>query len=128
MGLDNGIRLMMTEADAKKNGCPFIGSDNESFTEICYWRKCYGLRDLIIKNLQLSNDRVTYTLFYKDVNTIIDILIALIQSEDDWKYADSIWEYDEYLTNMCNCILRLKWLKEYWKTHSGIQVIFYDSH
>ena len=97
MGLDNGIRLMMTEADAKKNGCPFIGSDSESFTEICYWRKCYGLRDLIIKNLQLSNDRVTYTLFYKDVNTIIDILISLTQSEDDWKYADSIWEYDEYL-------------------------------
>lgn len=128
MGLDNGIRLMMTEADAKKNGCPFIGSDSESFTEICYWRKCYGLRDLIIKNLQLSNDRVTYTLFYKDVNTIIDILISLTQSEDDWKYADSIWEYDEYLTNMCNCILRLKWLKEYWKTHPGIQVIFYDSY
>lgn len=128
MGLDNGIRLMMTEAEAKKNGCPFIGSDIESFTEICYWRKCYGLRDLIIKNLQLSNDRVTYTLFYKDVNTIIDILISLVQSEDDWKYVDSIWEYDEYLTNMCNCILRLKWLKEYWKTHPGIQVIFYDSY
>jgi len=36
MGLDNGIRLMMTEAEAKKNGCPFIGSDIESFTEICY--------------------------------------------------------------------------------------------
>lgn len=128
MGLDNGIRVLMSEADAKKNGCPLIGSNNEYFAEICYWRKCYGLRDLIIKNLQLSSDRVTYTLFYKDINTIIDILISLIQSEDDWKYADSIWEYDEYLTNMCNCILRLKWLKEYWKTHPDIQVIFYDSH
>ena len=128
MGLDNGIRLMMTEAEAKKNGCPFIGSDIESFTEICYWRKCYGLRDLIIKNLQLSNDRVTYTLFYKDVNTIIDILISLVQSEDDWKYADSIWEYEEYFDNMYEILTRLEWLKQNWNNLQIKEVYFYDSY
>lgn len=129
MGLDNGIVLKMNTNDAKKAGCPFLDysyDDNE--VDICYWRKCYGLRDLILEDLDLD-DSSTYYLTRDNINTLIDLLILLVESEESWvENAESIWEYDEYLPNMCQCILRLRWLKEYWKTHPDIKVYFYDSY
>lgn len=130
MGLDNGIILKMNSGDARKAGCPFLDydfGDNES--DICYWRKCYGLRDLIFAELKLDDSNSYYSLTRDNINTLIDLLIFLVESEESWiNNADSIWEYDEYLPNMCQCILRLRWLKEYWETHPDIKVYFYDSY
>lgn len=130
MGLDNGIILKMNSGDARKAGCPFLDydfGDNES--DICYWRKCYGLRDLIFAELKLDDSNSYYFLTRDNINTLIDLLIFLVESEESWiNNADSIWEYDEYLPNMCQCILRLRWLKEYWETHPDIKVYFYDSY
>ena len=130
MGLDNGIVLKMNSVDAKKAGCPFLDcnyDDNE--VDICYWRKCYGLRDLIFEELKLDDSNSYYSLTRDNIDTLVDLLIFLVESEESWiNNAESIWEYDEYLPNMCRCILKLTWLKEYWETHPDIKVYFYDSY
>lgn len=130
MGLDNGVILKMNTIDARKAGCPFLECTfGDRDVDICYWRKCYGLRDLIFGELKLDDSNSYYSLTQDNINTLIDLLIFLVESEESWvNNAESIWEYDEYLPNMCQCILRLRWLKEYWKTHPDIKVYFYDSY
>ena len=77
MGLDNGIRI------CKKN----LNSSiilNESFIpsdyEVCYWRKCWGIRNDIIDYLrntyELQEELYEYELTLADLQAIYDILLS----------------------------------------------------
>lgn len=137
MGLDNGIVLLIKK-DKKLDflGTPTsIGSDNKypSKYEVCYWRKCWGIRDAIIsvldpKGLNSNNDE--YNIDLEDIPAIIRALQKFLNSKYYEKNANSIWEYDEYIDTLIIDIFVLMKVEDYLKNNSpsDYKLYFYDSY
>ena len=99
MGLDNGITLIITpEIANSKMFKRFFGKKElyysytfETHTvDICYWRKCWGIRDDIIRHLELPTDGGRHFLTISNIEDIIDILGSY--NRDNW---NAIWDWDE---------------------------------
>lgn len=132
MGLDNGI--IIQEANLIKDDllkCPtfvwdkFDGNDQH----IAYWRKCWGIRNVILGVLRKDrNSCGDHPLEYDDITPILKALKPFL-GKDYWdENADSIWEFEEQLDNMVNIYIRLTWLADYMQTHKDLKVYFYDSY
>lgn len=129
MGLDNGIILRdINPKELVVN--KLINLDNlleDTSIEICYWRKCWGIRNAIVEKLHF-NDNEESKLDVEDIPVIIKILFDFygqIEWEED---ADSIWEWDEFKDTLRQQIFNLMWLYDYMLEHSDAEVIFYDSY
>lgn len=96
--------------------------------EVCYWRKCWGIRNLIIDELVDSNeDFGEYELSITDVNNIRRVL-AYFNSAKRWaRYDHSIWEWKEIRFILLRQRVRLLWLARYMKKNN-VKVYFYDSY
>lgn len=131
MGLDNGIRIKgMSEKDYNK--MPYKESiqfyTESNCIEPVYWRKCWGLREVILDVLHMKNDEYKKEIDPEDISTIIRKLKPFL-SRDYWdEYADSIWEYDEYFDTIYQQLVFLEWFKVYYKKHPKLEVYFYDSY
>ena len=135
MGLDNGI--IIKEAEALKDefkSCPcFTWSDDDQKTygyqEIAYWRKCWGIREAILRVLRKDqNSCGEHLVEYDDVQAIVRALKPFLSKEYWEENADSIWEYESAVDNLIDTILRLSWLDGFMQTHKDLKVYFYDSY
>lgn len=130
MGLDNGIVIKAN----KEIKAPFwihleyFDSMQHNHAEICYWRKCWGIRNLIIdKLIDDKEDSGEYELSITDVNNIRRVL-AYFNSAKKWERdSDSIWEWKEIRFTLLRQRVRLLWLTRYMKKNN-VKVYFYDSY
>ena len=130
MGLDNGITIR------KKN----LNSSiilNESFIpldcEVCYWRKCWGIRNDIIDYLhntyEIQEELYEYELTLADLQAIYDILLSWYNKKKWNESGRSIWDWKtmkEQLRYDCNRLAYLIAKKEVYG--DDLSVYFYDSY
>ena len=149
MGLDNGIilktRRPLVDAD-------FYNEENERMIlshdmwrmpvepnedgwyeyEICYWRKCWNIRERILNIL--GGDRGDIGGGYYEDLTTTDILgisdaiyLLLYNGAEHWR--DSIWEFEEVVPNLGADIAKLGWLVRFMEKNAmSCEVEFYDSY
>ena len=131
MGLDNGIRI---KNKTKKQlsfwpfHFPFDWESDDGDTDLCYWRKCWGLREDVLRILGMEEypDEYEFTLTWKDVRKIRRLIEGYLKHPDRWDR--SIWEFED----MKDC-LHEDWRNliflEYWmRSHPKETVYFYDSY
>ena len=130
MGLDNGIVLKSPKSPkAIFHGFNFIDSLGENNIEICYWRKCWGIRREI-----LSIFPFTYTndgIYYLTADNIKDIrkIIRYFCNQKHWEEdANSIWTYAEFRSVLTIQWMQLWRLEKYLRTHADAICYFYDSY
>lgn len=141
MGLDNGIilkakenisvpsELMLTKYDV----CGSFNSDDidkpldiipkDEQVEICYWRKCWGIRNEIMHCFE----KCPYKIPLDELDEICDIINKFTKEEYYNMYARSIWDWDEMVDKLKLQITRLEWCKELLK-EDKIELEFYDSY
>lgn len=129
MGLDNGVCIR--RSDGGKIVLPsFVKCFCENYeneVEIVYWRKCWGIRNEIIKNLGGENDTGSYILGLDDLENIINILRKFLDKKYWDLWADSIWKYEDFIENSAQYLINLTWLYGYAK-HNDVTIEFYDSY
>lgn len=126
MGLDNGIVFQNDVGiDApfwvKIEGC------NYDETEVCYWRKCWGIRNAIV-NLFDNEDQYLYML---DRDAVIQIgkILKQFSNKKYWEsYARSIWSYKDMKRTLRRQRIALHWLARCMKKYPDLYVYFYDSY
>lgn len=127
MGLDNGIKVKgITKEDRLKYGIsiPY----NETDDDICYWRKCWNIRSVILKILHLGEEGGFHKFDPEDIPSIIKGLYNLIVNKDEWNDNDCIWEYKDMVPTILRNILDLDRLIFYLKDHPDAEISFYDSY
>lgn len=96
MGLDNGIELRTYNEILRGRSCHM---------EICYFRKCWGIRDEILDALKDNHPNYglsevgggSYDLDNKDVKDIKKIVKRFLDEDYFNDYADSkVFTYEEY--------------------------------
>ena len=106
----------------------FAPSYHPTEAEICYWRKCWGIRkdilDIVADDAYPGNDG-EFFLNIEDIEKIIAILKTY--NKRNWDTLDTIWEWDEMKDTIKNQIKRLKELKKLMKKDT-IFPRFYDSY
>lgn len=131
MGLDNGIVLKLR----KKEGELYIPSytkidtyseeDNE--LEVCYWRKCQGIRAGVLEILGGEDpEDSTYDLTPKTIAQIRDMLYEVLCNPNDW--WSTIWDFDEVISHIAQEIVNLTWLIDIMQTEPHASAYFYDSY
>lgn len=121
----------MPEEDKKK--IPYYNDDMADYLddgeiEPVYWRKCWGLRGVVLSVLHMGQEEYQKDIDPDDIPALIRGLKPFL-SRDYWdENADSIWEYDEYFERFYKNIIFLEWFKEYYKEHPDLKVYFYDSY
>lgn len=134
MGLDNGIILNIPSKELPKD-FPTKLSDFSDKTlketgelEVAYWRKCWGIRNAILKVLHGDlNGSGEYPIEAEDIPAILRALMQFVKPQHWEEEADSIWEYDEMIDALIDQILNLKWLQRYLTDNPGAMCFFYDS-
>lgn len=141
MGLDNGI-ILRTKHEVKFPSelnmieCVDYGfaDDNKTVAfyeyHLCYWRKCYSLRQDIIHDINMNSESYCKLLTIDDVKNIWHIL-NYYNKKKHWNRAESIWEWRDIKDSIRRHLLRLEWLIYFMKTHedeSDFAVLFYDSY
>ena len=133
IGLDNGIVVRKKDRSSKIELPSFV-KDRWDFSEtdqveIAYWRKCWGIRDRILDVLGGENDTGHYNITQSQLLEIISKLKKFLH-QDYWEdYAESIWEYDEFIENQVEILINLSWLSWFMiQEGNDIEVYFYDSY
>ena len=89
MGLDNGI--VVRNAKNKYKGIKDFWGDIDAGNdiEVAYWRKCWGIRDSIIKELKVNGDG-EFKLNKDNILAIINILVYFFDEKIWNNEANSI--------------------------------------
>lgn len=130
MGLDNEIKIRKTNL----NSSIIL---NESFIpldyEVCYWRKCWGIRDDIIhylhKTHKIKEDLYEYELTLVDLQAIYNILLSWYDKKKWKQFGKSIWSWKtmkEQLRYDCNRLAYLIAKKEVYG--DDLPIYFYDTY
>lgn len=129
MGLDNGFRLKYVDRTTIPNFIhykdDFMG---ENEVELVYWRKCWGLREVVMGVLHMTNTDYEKRVEAEDIPAILRALYPFLSKEYWEENADSIWTFEESISNFTQDILNLKWLKGYLEEHPNVECYFYDSY
>ena len=134
MGLDNGICVKRTTySDFIKKMKRFEDKTCKKYQldyDICYWRKCWNVRNDILDIIQTGeNEEYHYELTVRDIEIIITILKSY--NSKNWDYgswSDSIWTWKEHKKINRRHIRNLKTLVKLMKKHPYLEVYFYDSY
>lgn len=128
MGLDNGIVVRKIKF---KEWPQQIGSvwryDDNCEVEICYWRKCWGIRSEMFRN-GLAQDEGDCELHCEDIPTVIHILHKYLDEDYYNAHHDSIWSFEDMKQTLQKQIKNLTLLYGYAKDHPQVQIEFYDSY
>lgn len=131
MGLDNGIRVKRTEYT---EAIPELKVYEDEFDlkyksdfELCYWRKCWNIRNEILSYIgKRFSDEYQFPISIEDIDPIIQILQSY--NKDNWiDSGGCIWEYDEMRPRLMEQIDALKQLKKLMQKYD-LEVYFYDSY
>lgn len=135
MGLDNSIEI---KRNAYTNLIPELRQFELEYDkayeydfEICYWRKCWNIRNDILWIIgERLSDKYEYTLDKED----IDQIIKLLESYNADNFEDSggcIWDWDDeeypYSEKIQQDIASLKVLRQLMDKYE-LEVYFYDSY
>lgn len=135
MGLDNGIQI---KRNTSTNSIPELKQFELSYDnkhqfdfEICYWRKCYNIRNMIMDVVESARDNDK-----SDILTTTDIekIIHGLQSFNSANWQEdggSIWDWDDeedpYSEKIQRDIENLKNLQTLMEKYD-LEVYFYDSY
>lgn len=138
MGLDNGIVIKL-KPDSTREYSDLVKSIKSFFLyhdfldsnnpQICYWRKCWNVREIFLKCLNngKENDSCYYQIEKDDIEPIIKKLIKILNKEEWESDGNSIWEFEEYLPKMITDLANLKLLIKFMDENQDVVVYFYDS-
>lgn len=135
MGLDNGIQI---KRNTSTNSIPELKQFELAYDnkhqfdfEICYWRKCYNIRNMIMDVVESARDNDN-----SDILTTTDIekIIHGLQSFNSANWQEnggSIWNWDDeeypYSEKIQRDIENLKNLQTLMEKYD-LEVYFYDSY
>ena len=135
MGLDNSIQI---KRNTSTNSIPELKQFELSYDnkhqfdfEICYWRKCYNIRNMIMDVVESARDNDK-----SDILTTTDIekIIHGLQSFNSANWQEnggSIWDWDDeeypYSEKIQRDIENLKNLQTLMEKYD-LEVYFYDSY
>lgn len=135
MGLDNGIQI---KRNTYTNSIPELKQFELAYDnkhqfdfEICYWRKCYNIRNMIMDVVESARDNDN-----SDILTTTDIekIIHGLQSFNSANWQEnggSIWDWDDeeypYSEKIQRDIENLKNLQTLMEKYD-LEVYFYDSY
>lgn len=130
MGLDNSIEVRRTPETNKINELRVFSQDYMYNFEICYFRKCYNVRSMVIERVESFRDGIGTPLTKYDVDNIIDGLKSF--NADNWDdNGGSIWEWDDeewpYSEKIQHDIESLQLLRKLMDKYD-LDVYFYDSY
>lgn len=133
MGLDNGVMLKVkNEKDYKKAHCLF---NHESWHEPCecevaYWRKCYGIRNAILRVVDPSvTNEYRFPVTLDNIDDIIKTFKYFLHKKEWEEEADTIWEWDENTRrNQARNLRGLRCLRRWLRRHPDDTAYFYDSY
>lgn len=129
MGLDNGVIVR----GVKRNELsPFMrypyDKDYYDGVEVCYWRKCWGLRGWFLReaypNRECGQDY--FQLTEREINILLKIIRNYLRHPEDWD--QSIWEFDEIKPHLRKQQWNLVLLRTWMRKHPDAYVYFYDSY
>ena len=142
MGLDNGI-LIRTKQKLSLESLPsFVNIEIDEYKmadrsggywyEVCYWRKCWNIRNIIIDMLPSKGEEDgTYALSKNNISQLCHTLNSYILNpykwENDYENGQTIWDSNTMLECLVHDIANLTWLKNYMNNHK-VYVEFYDSY
>lgn len=144
MGLDNGI-VIKTRIELKPELLPpFVGIQEDDWLqenkgngywyELCYWRKCWNIRDIVLDmhpDFNEEEEYYGYTLSKKHVHqlrlALIDYISNMYKWEEDYENGRTIWDSSDMLYHLARDIGNLTWLEKCMDEHN-IHVEFYDSY
>ena len=128
LGLDNGIVIKGIKREQLPSFIKLPWSeDYKDEIELCYWRKCWGIRDVIMDILHGYNQDYT-PIDQEDIQPIVRHLYNFCSKEYWDENADSIWEFEDMIPNLIQQLINLTWLKDYMKEHPEVTCHFYDSY
>ena len=135
MGLDNSIQI---KRNTSTNSIPELKQFELSYDnkhqfdfEICYWRKCYNIRNMVMDVVEGARDNDN-----SDILTTTDIekIIHGLQSFNSANWQEnggSIWDWDDeeypYSEKIQRDIENLKNLQMLMEKYD-LEVYFYDSY
>jgi len=134
MGLDNGLYVTsdkrMITREMLPEGIVFpFDNDYGDRVEIAYWRKCWGLRDAILRRFgDLPNEYIT------DIDTpekVMELIEEIASWLDEEKWEDegrSIWSYDEIRRSLVQNIVNLSIIYTVMLGNPDVYLQFYDSY
>lgn len=131
MGLDNGIcvRGKTRKELPKVIRYPFDKDYEAGVVDICYWRKCWDLRNAILDIIGkrfTSEEEWRFTLNCDDVLHIQRQIVYYLRHPNEWD--NSIWTFKEIERVLRQDSWNLWWLWIWMKRHSDVEVYFYDSY
>ena len=130
MGLDNGIIIKKNDKTAcidSKLCVLFDELTHSDEYEVCYWRKCWNIRNEILYIINHRYDEeYEFSLDVEDVEQIVEFLSSL--DADTWTDSGpSIWDWDETEEHIQQDIENLNVLIELMQEYD-LDVKFYDSY
>ena len=137
MGLDNGIYLKSNRRNVTRDMVPgakfpFEKDYQEGAVELCYARKCWGLRGDLIDFVDWDevSDNDCYFRIYNPSKIVRMIeIVASWMDADKWEdEGQSIWTYDEYKGNLTNWIISLACAMNAMTLNPDFYLEFYDSY
>jgi len=126
VGLDNGI--VANHVALKDIPAFVVLRDKDEPITVAYWRKCWGIRRDILWLLSGNDQDHNTPVEAEDIPAIVRILEKFLSKEYWDENAESIWEFDEYVDNLIQQIINLKWLYSYMQEHPEVECYFYDSY
>ena len=102
--------------------------------EVCYWRKCWGLRNLVINYLSSwheGNEEGAYQLDAKKIRVIANDILAECNNKEWWDVdGESIWTYSEFHKHLERDIDVLNMLADFLENNNVTweEFYFYDSY
>lgn len=145
MGLDNGIVLRVKgKIDPEERILSIPGIEKDDWYEenhpgfsqydICYWRKCWNIRDILFVNCNDAkgkDDYGTYSLTIDELEAIRHSLyLTICEGPDAWNDGDqSIWDFKEAMNFLPWDLVRISALIDYMEKNGGrCEAFFYDSY
>ena len=134
MGLDNGFRVKSNIRKIERKDLPEdisypFDEDYNDVPEIVYWRKCWGLRDMVLSILGKEEEKYVYEI--DTTSQIIDIMRGIIEfmNEETWEEeGNSIWTYQEIREHLAYDLVNLSLMIGYMKNNPDVYLEFYDSY
>ena len=113
MGLDNGI---------------IVKNKNDTKEEICYWRRCWNIRNKIFEIIEKHSDE-EYK-YFLSLDNVVDIYYMLknLNKKNWFDDGSSIWDWEDIKKSIKGNIKALNKLIKRMKKEPELEVIFYDSY
>lgn len=130
MGLDNGIILRHkgeVYAPSYVKIEKFEEENGDINWEVCYWRKCQGVRNEILGVIgHMVDDGGEYDLTPSMLEKIRNVMYEQLCYPESW--YSQIWSFDEMIPHLAQEIVNISWLLDFMKENPHATAYFYDSY